>query len=74
MSEYILQKGCIPCSFICDCCDLHCYRCSTGIDMYYKGDRSRPTRILCGECYRHCLDSVGCEVQRMNEEPDVEEE
>ena len=74
MSGYKLQTGCIPCSFICDCCDFHLYRCSTSIDMYYRGDSSRPVRIMCGECYQHCIGTGGCEIRRMNEEPyDIEE-
>jgi len=41
-------RGCIPCSFICDRCDMHHYRCTNGAMMY---ERKHPPGILCGDCY-----------------------
>src|SRR5690606_35534380 len=52
MTEFKIKTGCIPCSFVCDCCQITCYRCSSSKDMFYKGDENKPTVILCGECIK----------------------
>ncbi|HSW76926.1 MAG TPA: hypothetical protein VLG50_07760 [Candidatus Saccharimonadales bacterium] len=62
--DYQYQTGCIPCNFICDCCDQLHSRCCSGTGMYYKGDSYKPTRILCETCYRECLNNTtGCLVK-----------
>lgn len=47
--EWKLVQGCIPCSFVCDRCDIHHYRCTNGAVMY---ERKNPRGILCGHCYQ----------------------
>lgn len=69
--------GCIPCSFLCDCCERHCYRCSGGEAMYKWGNKYTQEiyRILCGECYYGCQQSPykGCELHKDQHESGGEE-
>jgi hypothetical protein len=63
--EYKSVHGCIPCNFVCDCCEFLCSRCCSGINMYVKGDPNKPKRILCESCYLNCLNnSTGCTMNR----------
>lgn len=66
--SYKFQTGCIPCSFVCSCCDNHYYRCSSGVGMYYRGSSNKYDRILCEYCYQECRYRQGCEIIREQEE------
>jgi len=56
MSGWYLHGGCIPCAFVCHCCDRIKHRCGSGEDMWVFNPRSvygDGERILCDLCYHH---------------------
>jgi len=70
--DFKYVEGCRPCSFVCSCCDRHCYRCMSGEQMWiWENKYTRETySILCGPCYRGCKQSPysGCDLLREQEE------
>lgn len=54
MSDFKIKTGCAPCNFVCDCCNIIYYRCSTGVPMYYRGNEDEPSHIYCENCIRFC--------------------
>jgi len=56
--ENFWQKhaGCIPCAFVCSCCDEMQHRCGGGAAMWVYGRKSRYgdcERMLCDRCYHN---------------------
>ena len=53
---WVLHSGCIPCSFVCDSCSKHKYRCMSGEDMYVldrKNAYGEGSKYLCSDCYEY---------------------
>lgn len=65
-------EGCIPCAFVCNCCELQYYRCMTGEPMWlWENKYTRETySILCASCYVGCTQSPykECKVRKENYE------
>lgn len=53
--DYQLRTGCIPCNFVCDCCNILYSRCCSGVGMYCR-EKSfyEPDHMLCENCYQNC--------------------
>jgi hypothetical protein len=48
------HTGCIPCAFVCDCCDRMQHRCCGGATMWVYGRKSHygeAEKMLCDTCY-----------------------
>ena len=64
MSGWELHGGCIPCAFVCHCCDTMKHRCGSGEDMWIYNRKSvygEAERILCDECYYHKDRKCACQ-------------
>ena len=67
--DWKLNRGCIPCCFVCDCCLIQYYRCMMGIRMWVLEFEHKLPRILCEYCYRDLGQAVcGCKMQEMQDE------
>lgn len=70
MEEFKIAGGCIPCSFVCGCCNLMKYRCGAGEIMYYLGHIGNYKKILCEDCYNNCRenDQTQCSLYQYDSE------
>ncbi len=80
--DWVLVTGCIPCAFVCDCCQQLMYRCSAREDMwvvkklafngsyYYPSNRDYK-HMLCGNCYQYkrCREHCCCKSVFENSHP-----
>jgi hypothetical protein len=56
-ADFKYVEGCVPCTFVCSCCERNCI----GVDLYIWENKYTQEiySILCGHCYRGCPQGLG---------------